>query len=963
MDYESIDWKTIPVPSNWELKGFGQPIYTNITYPFKPVDPPNTPQDDNPIGQYIRDFDLPEDWKGMQVTLHFGGVSSAMYVWVNGTQVGYSEDSRLPAEFDISPYVQPGNNKLAVQVYRWSDGSYLEDQDHWRLSGIHRDVWLMAAPNVQVYDAHVRTEMDEQYQDGTLLIRPEVKVFDDVDYENWTLEAQLYDDGSEVLEEPLAISARAAIEKNYPPRGNARFDLLSATVPKPKKWTAETPHLYDLVLSLKDESGRVRDSRSSKIGFREIEIRGGEFLVNGQPVLLYGVNRHDHDRYTGKVVSRDAMRKDVEMMKQFNFNAVRTSHYPNDPYFYDLCDEYGLYVIDEANLETHGIGSVLSNDPAWSTAHIERALRMAKRDKNHPSIIMWSLGNESGDGPNHAAMSAWLKEYDPTRPIHYEGAQRIFGYGDNRPTAYDPAWVDVRSRMYASIADMVTMANQAEDGRPVLWCEYAHSMGNSTGNLDEFWNAIRGNKRLVGGFIWDWMDQALVKIDDQGNEYLAYGGDFGEAWHDGNFCLNGVINADQTPKPATWEAKKVFQPIEVIKAEDRFEFSIRNWHHFIDLSSYYLSYAIEEEGEVIMEGVLDIPKTPSGRSSSLDFSLPQITFKHGLDYYIKFSFKLYKAALWADAGHEVAWEQFKIANPTKELHGSKSGDLEAFEISEDGGRLTVSGLGFQVGWNGKGWLDAYSLDGKGFIVKPMKPNFWRAMTDNDRLGHRIHERYSDWKVAMEDVELLGRSTSETDEGYFIISTEHLLPKVSSKIRMRYEIRPDGEMMVDYQFIPGEGLSELPRIGMQLGMDDDFDQLEWFGRGPHETYSDRKLSAAFGKYRIDVVDGFFHYVKPQESNNRTDVKWLKLSNATGAGLKIEARGNPLSISAWPYTQKHLGTVDHAHLLEAADYLTVNIDHLQMGVGGDDSWTINSRPHEEHRLKPVAYRYSFVIRSIQ
>ncbi|MEM8893174.1 MAG: glycoside hydrolase family 2 TIM barrel-domain containing protein [Bacteroidota bacterium] len=961
--FEEVDWPTIPVPSNWELEGYGQPIYTNITYPFKPVDPPYVPADNNPVGQYIRTFELPKNWSDMQVTLQFGGVSSAFYVWINNELVGYSEDSRLAAEFDISEHITEGKNTLAVQVYRWSDGSYLEDQDHWRLSGIHREVKLMAAPKVQLYDHYVRTELDDDYEDAILMIRPDVKVFDNVDYANWSLSAQLYDKAEAVLESPLTIAVEDIIEESYHPRGNVKFGLMSTEVKNPKKWTAETPFLYDLVLELKDAKGKVQEVRKTKIGFREISIQDGQFLVNGQPILFYGVNRHDHDPYSGKVVSKSAMEKDVRLMKQFNFNAVRTSHYPNDPYFYELCDRYGLYVIDEANIETHGIGSVLSNDQDWLTPHLERAARMAERDKNYPSIVMWSLGNESGDGPNHAAMASWLQEFDPTRPIHYEGAQRIFGYGDNRPTAHDPDWVDVRSRMYVPIEDMVTMANQTEDGRPVMWCEYAHSMGNSTGNLDEFWEAIRSNKRLIGGFIWDWMDQALIKTDDNGKEYFAYGGDFGEAWHDANFCLNGVINADQTPKPATWEAKKVFQPIGVIKAPDSFDFQIRNWHHFKDLSDYDLNYTIEEEGELILQGALDFPQTAAGQVSSLAFDLPEIKFKPGLDYYLKFSFTLNETMLWAESRHEVAWEQFKIANPVKEVHGEKSVDLAPFVTSKEGGKLSVTNGELTVEWNTAGWLDNYDWKGDNFMAKPMKPNFWRAMTDNDRLGHKINERYAKWQIAMDDVKLLNRSIAESDDGYLVVTTEHWLEYVQSKVLMQYEVRPDGELEVSYQLLPGEGLLELPRVGLQLGTDDQYNQLEWFGRGPHENYSDRKQSAAFGKYQINIKDDFFHYVKPQDSNNRTGVKWTRLTNADGEGLEIIPIGHPLNVSAWPYTQEDLSTIDHAHELIPRDFITLNIDHQQMGVGGDDSWTINSRPHEKYRLKPVHYSYTFVIRPIQ
>ncbi|MFW5726124.1 MAG: glycoside hydrolase family 2 TIM barrel-domain containing protein, partial [Bacteroidota bacterium] len=506
-DFRPRGWSTIPVPSNWEMQGFGTAIYTNISYPFVPVNPPYIPDNDNPTGSYITKFQVPSQWRDMQITLHFGGVSSAMYVWLNGEFVGYSEDSHLPVEFDITPVLKRGENTLAVRVHKYSDGVYLEDQDHWRLGGIHRDVYITASPKVQLYDFFVRTQLDQFNRNAEVLIRPEFSNFDNADYQGYLLEVQLYDPQNQpVWDEPATLAAAAEIEERYGPQSAHRFDLIKMGVPDPLKWTAETPNLYTIVFTLKDDRGRAVEYRSTRIGFRKLEIIDGEFFVNGRPVLLFGVNRHDHNQYNGKVVSEENMRKDVELMKQFNLNAVRTSHYPNDPRFLELCDEYGLYVIDEANIETHQIGSQLSHRPEWGLAHLERAQRMVLRDKNHPSIIFWSLGNESGSGPNHAAMSAWIKEYDPTRFIHYEGA--IHNYEVTSP---DPVWVDMRSRMYFPIESMVDMANYSPDPRPVIWCEYAHSMGNSTGNLFKFRDAIRQNHRLIGAFIWDWMDQGLVK--------------------------------------------------------------------------------------------------------------------------------------------------------------------------------------------------------------------------------------------------------------------------------------------------------------------------------------------------------------------------------------------------------------------------------------------------------------------
>ena len=590
-DFQDAGWKNISVPGNWELQGYGTAIYTNVEYPF-PANPPFLPKDDNPVGYYRTDFELPADWSGMQITLHFGGVTSAFYLWVNGQEVGYSQDSRLPAEFDITPFLKKGKNTMAAKVYRWSDGSYLEDQDHWRLSGIHRDVYLAASPKYQLYDFFVKTKFDHHYTSADLQIHAKIKDFGADSPKNWKVEGQLYDDqGKPVLENAMLIDAQRLVKRYWPQRDKVPFADLQATVKNPKLWSAEFPNLYTLVLTLKDDKGTVVESRSNKIGFRDVKIVDGELLVNRKSVLLYGVNRHDHSQTGGKMISDEIMLKDIMLLKQFNFNAVRTSHYPNNPKWLELCDQYGIYLIDEANIETHGVGGMLTNDPLWHNAFVDRAVRMVERDKNHPSVIIWSLGNESGYGPNHAAMSGWIKDYDDTRYVHYEGAQSNYGL-------LDPPGVDMISRMYSSIDYMVAWANHPDDKRPVIWCEYAHAMGNSLGNFYKFWDAIRANKRMIGAFIWDWTDQGILQTDANGKKYWAYGGDFGDKINSGNFCINGVIGSDQTPKPVTWEVKKIQQPVEIKAASLlRGDLLVTNWHHFTDLSVYDVVWQLEENGK------------------------------------------------------------------------------------------------------------------------------------------------------------------------------------------------------------------------------------------------------------------------------------------------------------------------------------------------------------------------------
>ncbi len=960
--FSTSGWDKITVPANWEMEGYGIPIYTNITYPFVPVDPPWVPDNDNPTGCYSTTFKVPSNFKNQQVTLHFGGVSSAYYVWLNGEFVGYSEDSYLPAEYDITPFLRKGENMLAVKVHRWSDGSYLEDQDHWRMSGIHRDVYITAAPKIQLYDFFVQTDLDEDNKDAELKIRPEFKIFDNIDYKDYTLHVQLFDpSGGEIFTTPLSLDISQEIDEQYPPRGNVKFALISANVNNPLKWTAETPHLYTVLFELKDPKGKTTEFRSAKIGFREIQLADGELLINGEPVLLFGVNRHDHNRYTGKYVSEENMRKDVELMKQFNINAVRTSHYPNNPKFLELCDEYGLYVIDEANIETHGIGSVLSNDPAWHEAHVERAVRMVERDKNHPSIIFWSLGNESGHGPNHAAMAGWINEIDHTRYIHYEGAQSGPGARKARNGTYqDPEWVDMRSRMYNPINQVVDMANDCSDTRPVVWCEYAHSMGNSTGNLFKFRDAMRQNKRIIGGFIWDWMDQGLIKKTETGEEYIAYGGDFGDtAINDQNFCLNGIINADQTPKPAIYEVKKVFQPVEIL-ARDLVnpEFTIVNHHNFLNLDIYSISWELTEEGKVIQEGNLgSIDLKPNGKTS-LDVNLTKPDIKKGLEYFLMIRVSLKEDTKFAEKGHVVAWEQFEL--PWKIPFVDKSANQTDGKIitNEKDNQLVISGYDFKLELNkSTGLITSYKKKNINLILSPLEPNFWRPLTDNDSLGAKAHIDQAAWKTAAGKIEVRKFETFKSQEGAIIVRTDLWLENIQSEYHLEYTINNNGQVKVDAMLIPAGGLPDLLRFGMQTTVPAALDNWTWFGKGPHENYSDREKSAWVGKFSKSVKEDFFHYVYPQESNNRIGIRWFTLTDENGSGIKVKGT-EPLSVSAWPYSQEEIDEATHTYQLVPGN-ITVNIDHKQMGVGGDDSWSMQSRPHPEFRLPAKIYRYSFIL----
>jgi beta-galactosidase len=952
-NFNSRGWAEIDVPGNWELQGHGTAIYTNSIYPFVPVNPPYTPKDDNPTGLYIREFTLPKDWSGMQVTLHFGGVSSAFYCWVNGQMVGYSEDSMLPAEFDITPYLKPGRNMVATRVYRWSSGVYLEDQDHWRLSGMHRDVYLAASPKFQLYDFFVQTELDDQHKDADLNIKVNFRNFGGPEPKGWTIEANLYDDqGKLVFESPVSREVMPLYKRRWHFRGNLPFADLTAKIKNPKLWSAEFPNLYTLTLSLKDDQGKVAEVRSCKVGFRKLEFRDGELFVNGKSTILYGVNRHDHDHKTGKTVSRETMLKDILLLKQFNFNAVRTAHYPNNPIWYSLCDEYGLYVIDEANLETHGIGASLSNDPDWANAYVERAIRMVERDKNHPSIIFWSLGNESGCGPNHAAMAAWIKYYDNTRFIHYEGAQS----GGMTP---DPFYVDMISRMYSSIDEMVRWANHPNDKRPVVWCEYAHAMGNSLGNFYKFWDAIRSNHRMIGAFIWDWTDQGIYQKDKDGREYWAYGGDFGDKINSGNFCLNGVIGPDQSPKPAIWEAKKVMQPVQITAMNLlNGRFNVRNWNHVADLGMYDINWVLLENGIEIKKGTVESMYTPAGASDILQIDYGKPAPKAGTEYILRISFLLNKDHKWANKGHIVAWEEFLLPVPAAPVSGLSISGLPKLSFTENEKTVSIRGNDFETIFSKEnGSLVSYKAQGKEVIKSPLVPNFWRPSTDNDR-GSRMQQREGIWKTAGKSAKVVRSSVFQPADQVVSIIMEMELADVKSKMTNKYNVYGNGQISVDYNFTAGTGMPDIPRIGMQMAISDEFDKMEWYGLGPHETYWDRLRGAWTGIYSISVKNDFFHYVTPQESNNRWNTRWAKLSNTQGYGIMFSS-DRPLSFSAWPYSMDDIEEATHINKLNARDFIVINVDHLQQGVGGDDSWSQNARPHKEYRIPAGNYRYSFTM----
>ena len=968
------NWQQLAVPANWEMNGYDKPIYKSAKYPFRPVDPPYVPQDYNGVGSYQRTFTVPAGWQNLNVTLHFGGVSSAFKVWVNGRFLGYGEDSCLPSEFNVTPYLQSGENVVSVQVMRWSDGSYLEDQDHWRLSGIYREVLLLAEPKLRIADFHYQAKLDKDYKDAVLSIRPRLEnLTGSNDLSGYELSAQLYDaQGAAVLAQPMQRPADAILNEPYPRLDNAKFGLLETTVRHPLKWSDEAPNLYTLVLTLRDKTGAVLEAKSCRVGFRSIEFskENGKLLLNGKLTYLYGVNRHDHHPTKGMAVSRDDIRADVQTLKQFNFNCIRTSHYPNDPYFYDLCDEYGILVIDEANLETHGLGSKLSNDPAWTAAYVARSTRMALRDKNHPSIIFWSLGNESGRGPNHAAMAAWLHDFDITRPIHYEPAQgdpHLPGYIDPSDPRYpknhayrvqvprDQAYVDVVSRMYPGLFTAGLLAGQDNgDQRPIFFCEYAHSMGNATGNMKEFWDTWRATKRVIGGCIWEFKDQGLLKHDSTGAAYYAYGGDFQEKYYD-DFTIKGIVASDGKPRAAIYECKRVYQPAECTLLDaNQGLIKVENRHASQSLRDYAVALTVREDGRVV--STRPLPRLPlaAGRDTVISLRPYLPARKAGAEYLATISFTLPQATAWAAQGHEVASNQFalsSLAAPTKPANAAP-----AVAVRAEAGAYVLSGKGFRVSIDrATGALTSYRQGGTEQLAAPLLPHFTRPLTDNDRRGWKANKVLKEWFGAEPKLQSL---TLQANPNQPSLTSTYSLIEGRATVRVTYTLRGDGALRVAYALTPAAGLPHLPKVGMQCGIRRAYDQLSYYGRGPWENYVDRRYAADAGVYTQSISEFADSYVVPQEYANRTDVRWLRLSDRQNHGLLVVA-DSLLSLSAWPYTEQNIQQARHTNKLKDAGFLTLNIDLAQMGVGGNTSWDAQAAPLEQYQLPAKPYSYSFYL----
>jgi beta-galactosidase len=971
-DFNDKSWANLAVPSNVELSGYGIPIYVNITYPWawngqKPT-PPVVPENDpnNTVNSYRREFNVPAAWSGRPIYLTFDGVNSFFYVWVNGERVGMGKDSRTPVEFDIAPYVKPGKNLIAVENFRWCDGSYLEDQDMWRMSGIFRDVYLWSPPAVSVRDFEVKPGLDAECKDAVFSVDVQLRNASS-NAASIAVEARLLDpSGKQVVtfQNKLAINA-----------GTNGATKLVGPVVAPMKWSAEIPTLYTLLLTVSDENGKVIEAIPWKVGFRKVEIKDGNLLVNGKRVLFKGVNRHEFDPDLGQAITYKSMERDIQVMKQFNVNAMRCCHYPNQTVWYDLCDRYGIYLIDEADIESHGMGygpETLAKNPDWADAHLNRTVRMVERDKNHPSVIIWSLGNEAGDGPNFEKTSAWIHQRDTSRPVHYEQAGR-------------KSHTDIVCPMYPHPQTLADYASKPQT-RPFIMCEYEHAMGNGQGDFWSYWDQIYNKPHLQGGFIWDWVDQGLrtpqqrttrayEKPGKGAKTFWAYGGDFGpkDVPSDDNFCCNGLVDPDRKPHPGAFEVKHVYQYIHTkpvdLKAR---QFEVCNRYDFTSIHEIAKgTWQLKEDGTVIQSGPL--PEFILAPQARQQFTVPvkDFTPKPGREYFLTVSFTLKKNTPWAKAGHEIAWDEFKLPDCTPAT-AVKADSLDTMTFETNGVNLLVKGNNFEMVFGpgteaaptnqiSKYALVSWKFKGTELIQTPLAPDFWRAEIDNDR-GRNMEKSQGIWKTAAQN-----RKVTQTMNGFsaptvteMIVATEYEYPGVQSKCAVVYHIYGNGEVHVTMSFKPEKtDLPKLPRLGLQMTLPAGFEKITWLGPGPQETYCDRK-DAKMGVYSGKVEDQFYPgYTEPGESGNKVDVRWVSLTNDKGIGLL--AIGDPLlSVNALHYSTADLNAAKHAFELPHRDTITLNLDYKQQGVGGDDSW--GSWPHAPFLIPCAEQYYSFRLRPI-
>ncbi len=944
-------WDKLPVPSNWELQGYGLPIYTNIIYPF-PKNPPFV-GDDNPVGTYRKQFTVPENWKAKQVFLHFGSITGCAFVYVNGKKVGISKASKTAAEFNITPYLIAGSNLLAVQVFRWHDGSYLEDQDFWRLSGIERDVFLYAMPSLTVWDFFLEAGLDAGYRDGLFNAGIRVRQFKDNNIPRAILTVELQDRKGNIL-----FSQKKTVQAG---RDSLQLISFRGKVTQPRQWSAESPNLYQCVITVQDPSGKIISTTGAKVGFRKVEIKNAQLLVNGKKIMVHGVNRHEHDELLGHVPTRELMIKDIQLMKQYNINAVRTAHYPNDPLWLKLCDEYGLYVVDEANVEIHGMGVATgghldtTNHPAylpeWAPAIMDRIKRMVERDKNHASVITWSMGNECGNGKVFHDGYLWIKQQDKSRPVLFEQSEEDWN-------------TDIVSPMYPSIQSMKRYAGDPTKKRPYIMCEYSHAMGNSSGNFQEYFDIIKASPHMQGGFIWDWVDQGIKTKSANGKTYWGYGGDFGAGHlqNDENFCANGLVAADRSPHPGIYEVKKVYQDI-IFKDKDWQNgiIVVQNNFNFTTLSGYLFKWVLLQNGVPVQSDTFSLDLLPAS-SAEVKLELPA-TGKTG-----EIMLNLYavtRAATAAiPAGHEIAREQFggktnrffaQDRIPTGNLTITKAGDMLSFTSGKISGSFNIK----------QGKFNAYQLNDHSLMNSFPEPYFWRAPTDND-FGNQMPQKLGFWRNAHNLLQLDRVNVNEQNKEGLVIECYYKMNATGIPYIITYQVLNNGSLKVTSTIsLPDTKTPEMPRFGMRLTLPKSYEHIDFYGRGPWENYSDRNTASFIGVYQQKSAEQFVrNYIRPQENGYRTDTRWVEFYDDQKKGIRITGM-QPICFSALPYTAEDMDPgvtkkQQHPSDLNERKFMSVHIDLNQRGLGGDNSW--GAYPHAPYLLTNNGYTYSYMIEPV-
>ena len=957
-DYDVSGWDTIQVPGNWEAQGFDKAIYLDERFPFT-TEWPEVPRDYNTVGSYRRTFVLDQSWDDREIFLQLAGARTATFIWVNGERVGYSQNAKNPAEFNISQYVREGENTISLEIYRWSNASYLEKQDMLDMAGLEREVFIYSTGKSRIYDFHCRPELDSTFTQGSMSLSVDLKHYQ-IDCAELTLKAQLLDDAGNFI---AVIS-----ESQTLPRSTAESSLtFTGEVANPRLWSAEAPNLYTLLMTLSDDQGRVIESTSHKIGFRHIEIIDGQLTVNGKAIKIKGVNRHELHPTLGHVPTEENMLTDIRLMKEHNINAVRTSHFPCHSRWYQLCDQYGLYVVDEANIESHPLAlqeeTQIGNTESWIPAHLDRMQAMVERDKNHACVIIWSMGNEAGKGCVFETLYNWVKEKDGSRPVQYEPAG-------------EAPYTDIVCPMYPTLERLEEFAQQS-DGRPMIMIEYAHAMGNSVGILNDYWKIIDNSRCLQGGFIWEWMDHSLQLTNEKGQKYWGYGKDYHpDMPTDGNFMNDGLVAADRTPHPHMAEVKKVYQPVRfhaVDAAAGQFE--IENRYDFIGLDHLAISYQISADGVEVGKGSLGSVQVAPDQRQPLSIDLTGFTLDESKEYLITLSALSKNQDAFVGSGYEYAWDQFNLTE-RKALQPVRDQE-KTVALHQSDTLITIQGEDFTVEFDrDMGQLCKFAVDGHALLSTGPEINFWRGLTDND-LGAKAFEWAAVWQSAASERQLLSIAAETLSSNEVKVVTRFQLPTVSSQYTMTYHVYADGELRVDVQFTPGD--QELPmlmRFGTQMVLPAEFQYMQWFGRGPVETYSDRKGAKA-GIYGGTTWEQFHAYPRPQESGNKTDVRWVRITNKDGIGLEATAEEQLLNTSAWPFAPEELDfvadaggmgasgltpmTCKHGIDVQPGNQTTWNIDLAQMGTGGQNSW--GSLPPKAYQLPAQPYGYSFRLRAVK